>query len=260
MNPQVRLVLAFSIFSTVLPAQGRIVVPGSASSTAPRARQCENAKLEMVDIRPLSASGADAVPGEYLDRAAHETFFYFNAPEAKRPRYAIVQFVAHAGGAISAVKVVESSGNEYFNREATRAIGEAGQAGAFAPLPTELHADSLPLELSFGRHTGNTEPFLAKREVCPAWPNSRNPYPVYPRELREHGVRGIVRARFMVGADGKVKPGTFVVVQATNREFVRAVEAVLPQLSYQPAEVQGRKMEQLTEQLFSFGLEYEPRR
>lgn len=259
MNLLLRFTLAFSTVGTVLPAQERVIVPGGASAAAPRARQCEKPRIEMVDVRPLAAPGAGAVPGEYLERAAREAFFYFNPPEVKRPRYAIVQLVAHSNSSISALKVVESSRNDYFDREVTRALGEAARGGAFAPLPAELGADSLPLELSFGRHAGDTEPFLEKRELCPAWPSSRNPTPEYPRELREHGVPGMVRAQFMVGVDGKIKPGTFSVIQSTDDRFVQAVEAVLPRLRYLPAEVQGRKVEQLTEQTFTFGLQYEPR-
>jgi TonB family protein len=255
MNISVRLALALSIVGTAVHAQERIVRPGGASSAALHARRCESQKIEMVDVRPVIGSDAGAVPDNYLERAASETFFYFNPPEVKRPRYAIVRVVAHADGSVSALKVVESSQNDYFDREVTRALGEAGLGGAFVPLPTGIHADSLPLELAFGRHAADAEPFFAKRTICPAWPRTRNPAPDYPAELRQQGVRGFVRARFMVTADGKVKPNTLVILQATNKRFARAVEDVLPRLEFMPAEVQGRKVEQLTEQLFSFGLE-----
>lgn len=250
--------LALCVIGTVLPAQERVITPGGASITAPRARQCENHKIEMVDVRRLGAPDSSALPDEYRERVARGTYFYFNPPEAKSPRYTIEHLVAHADGTISAMKVAESSQNDYFDREATHALQEAARSGAFAPLPPGVNADSLPLELTFGRHAGSADSYYAKRTTCPAWPKPKNPSPDYPRDLREHGVRGIVRARFMVSMDGKIEPKTFVVLQATDQRFVRAVQDILPKLEYQPAEIQGRKVEQLTEQLFTFGLEYEP--
>ena len=252
------LALALCVVGTILPAQERVITPGGASTTAPRARQCENHKIEMVDVRLLGAPDASALPGEYRERVARGTYFYFNPPEAKNPRYTIAHLVAHADGTISDMKVVESSQNDYFDREATHALQEAARSGAFAPLPPGVNADSLPLELSFGRRAGGDDSYFDRRTMCPAWPKTKNPSPDYPRELREHGVRGIVRARFMVSMDGKIEPNSFVVLQATDQRFVRSVQDILPKLEYQPAEIQGRKVEQLTEQLFTFGLEYEP--
>jgi outer membrane biosynthesis protein TonB len=258
MHLSVYVALALPIFGAALAAQERVVRPGGASSAALHARQCENPKIEMVDVRPVASSDGGAVSHDYLDRAAKELFFYFNPPEAKRPRYTILRLVAHSDGSLTGLQVMESSQNDYFDREVTRSIREAARGGAFVPFPQAVHADSLMLELSFGRHAGNADPYFAKRAVCPAWPRQMNPTPEYPRELREQGVRGFVRARFMVDADGKARPSTFMVLQATDKRFVRAVEDILPQLKYMPAEVQGRKVEQLTEQIFSFGLEYRP--
>ena len=252
--------LALCMLGAALPAQERIIRPGGASSAAPRARQCERHRIEMVDVRALVTANAGAVSDEYRERVARETYFYFNPPEARLPRYTIAHLVAHADGTITDTEVVKSSENDYFDREATRALQEAARSGAFAPLPSELAADSLPLELTFGRHAGSDDSYFARRTMCPAWPKTDNPTPDYPRELREHGVRGIVRARFMVGMDGKIEPNSFVVIEATDQRFVRAVRDILPKLEYEPAEVQGRKVEQLTEQVFSFGIEYEPAR
>ena len=255
MHISLRLALALSVVGTAVQAQGRMIRPGGASTASLHARRCESQNIEMVEVRPVTDSAVAAVPDEYLERAANEIFFYFNPPEVKRPRYAIVRLVARANGSVSALEVVESSQNDYFDREVTRALGEAALGRAFVPLPPAIHADSLPLQLAFGRHAEDAKSLFAKRTVCPAWPRLRNPAPDYPAELRQQGVRGFVRARFMVTADGKVKPDTIVILQATNKRFERAVEEVLPRLEFMPAEVQGRKVEQLTEQLFSFGLE-----
>jgi hypothetical protein len=50
-----------------------------------------------------------------------------------------------------------------------------------------------------------------------------------------------------------VRPATFQVLQTTNKQFAEAVRDILDELHYMPAEVQGQKVEQLTEQTFTFG-------
>lgn len=253
------IAIGFVLFAASLQAQERVVTPGGATMVVPRARQCEKRKIEMVDLRAIGSESA-RLPDDYRERVAEEVFFYFNPPEVKRPRYSIQQAVLHSNGTISGLKVVESSQNDYFDREAKRAIEETARAGAFLPLPEGLGSDTLSLELSFGRRVGETKDYRETRTSCPAWPKKGNPRPEYPRDMREHSIQGIVRARFMVGIDGRVKPNTLTILQATNKQFAREVELVLPKLEYQPAEVQGRKIEQLTEQVFTFGIEVEPGR
>jgi TonB family protein len=257
MKPALPIATGFLLLCTSLPAQENVVTPGGATTVVPRARQCETKKIEMVDVR-ASGPAAVGLPDDYRKRVAEQVFFYFNPPEVKKPRYSVQQLVVQANGAVSDVKVAESSRNDYFDREAKRAIDEAARAGAFLPLPEGVGAGSLPLELSFGRRAGETKSYRETRTSCPAWPKKGNPRPEYPREMREHSVQGIVRARFMVGIDGRVKPNTLMILQTTNQQFAREVEMILPKLEYQPAEVQGRKIEQLTEQLFTFGIEAEP--
>ncbi len=259
MRPTLPLGLALCVLGAALPAQERVVSPGGTTISAPRPRQCEKPKIEMVDARAAGA-GAIALPSDYRDHVAQETFFFFNPPEVKRPRYSIQRLVVHGDGTISGLKLLESSQNDYFDREAKRAIEEAARAGVFKPLPAGVGGDSLPIELSFGRRAGETKAYRETRTSCPAWPKSSNPRPDYPREMREHSIQGMVRARFMVGIDGRIKPNTFTVLQATNPQFAREVELIISKLEYQPAEVQGRKIEQLTEQLFTFGIEVEPTR
>ena len=257
MRPTLPIAIGLLLICASLPAQENVVTPGAASTIVPRARQCEKKKIEMVDLR-ASGPGDVELPGDYRKRVAEGLFFYFNPPEVKLPRYSVQQLVVHSNGAVTDVKLAESSQNDYFDREAKRAIDEAARAGVFLPFPEGVSAESLPLELSFGRHAGETKSYRETRTSCPAWPRKGNPRPDYPREMREHSVQGIVRARFMVGIDGRVKPNTLTILQATNQQFAREVELILPKLEYQPAEVQGRKIEQLTEQVFTFGIEFEP--
>ncbi len=259
MRPTLPLAIGLLVLGASLPAQESVVSPAGRTTTMPRARQCEKPRIEMVDVRP-AGGGAVELPDDYRKRVAEEVFFYFNPPEVKLPRYSIQQIVVHSDGSISDPKIVESSQNDYFDREAKRAIEETARAGAFLPIPKGSSAESLPLELSFGRHAGETKSYRETRTSCPAWPKRGNPRPDYPREMREHSIQGMVRARFIVGIDGHVKPNTMTILLATDQKFAREVEAILPKLEFDPAEVQGRKVEQLTEQTFTFGIESEPGR
>ncbi len=252
-------VVTLVLLGAALPAQESVVSPTGRTVATPRARQCDKARVEMVDVAPAGAASTK-LDGDYRKRVAQEVFFFFNVPEVKRPRYSVQRLVARADGSISGPTLVESSRNDYFDREAKRAIQETGRAGAFIPFPKEVAADSLVLELSFGRRAGESATYFATRTSCPAWPKRGNPRPDYPREMREHGMQGIVRARFTVGVDGHVKPNTLTILQATNKQFSHEVELILPRLEYQPAELQGRKIEQITEQVFTFGIEVEPGR
>ncbi|HEU4585684.1 MAG TPA: TonB C-terminal domain-containing protein, partial [Gemmatimonadaceae bacterium] len=220
MRPTLPIAIGLLSLCASLPAQENVVAPGGATTAMPRARQCEKKKLEMVDLRAVGP-GAVELPGEYRKRVATEVFFYFNPPEFRQPRFSVQKLVIHSNGAISNVKLVESSQNDYFDREAKRAIDEAARAGAFLPFPHGVSGDSLPLELSFGRRAGETKSYRETRTSCPAWPKRGNPRPDYPRDMREHSVQGIVRARFMVGIDGRVKPNTLTILQATNQQFAR---------------------------------------
>jgi hypothetical protein len=242
-----------------LPAQGsdRVIRPGGASSAALHARVCTKSTIEMIDVAPVSADSTLPLSKSYREHAAKEVFFYFNPPEARTPRYATVRLTAHRSGAVSSIDVVETS-NDYFSREVERAVGEAARGRAFVPFPDDVTRDSLMLQLSVGRRAGDAKPYLAKRTVCPVWPLASNPVPEYPTDLRVHGVQGYVQARFMVDASGRIDPGTFQVLQSNADGFTRAVIDVLPRLRYQPAEVQGRKVEQLTEQTFTFGIADHP--
>jgi len=253
MNLFIRLTLASSVLTTVLPAQGRTIRPGGATSAALHARQCENKKIEMLDIRPVAGFTGGTVPDDYLERTAEKVFFYFDPPEARDARYAIVRVVVHSDGTATGIELAESSRNDYFDREVRRALDEAWRGLAFLPFPPGVHSDSLPLELSIGRHAGQSKTYFAKRTVCPAWPKTSNRSPTYPVELQAQGVTGFVRARFMVDVTGRVRPATFQVLQTTNKQFAEAVRDILDELHYMPAEVQGQKVEQLTEQTFTFG-------
>jgi protein TonB len=78
------------------------------------------------------------------------------------------------------------------------------------------------------------------------------PEPRYPPALRQVGVEGSVRLRYIVGTDGKVEPGSVEVLMSTNKSFeAPAIEAITGS-RFRPARVKGQKVRQLVEQMVRF--------
>jgi protein TonB len=82
-----------------------------------------------------------------------------------------------------------------------------------------------------------------------------SPRPRYPDLLRQAGLEGEVLAQFVVDTTGRVRPGSFVSLRATHELFALAVRASLPEMRFFPAEVGGRRVPQLVQQVFSFSVQ-----
>ncbi|HET9423752.1 MAG TPA: energy transducer TonB [Gemmatimonadaceae bacterium] len=89
------------------------------------------------------------------------------------------------------------------------------------------------------------------REVVP-WPT--NPVPRYPAELRAVRLQGSVSARFVVDTTGRVIMESVRVDAATHERFADAVMDALRRCRFTPAELRGRKVNQLVSQSFVFVL------
>ena len=77
----------------------------------------------------------------------------------------------------------------------------------------------------------------------------------FPEALRSSGVGGEVTGQFVVDTLGRVEPGSFKVLKATNDMFASAVRSHLPRMRFYPAEVGGRKVRQLVQQGFVFNIQ-----
>lgn len=84
---------------------------------------------------------------------------------------------------------------------------------------------------------------------------SRATPPVYPAALRSVNVEGAVVMSFIVGADGRVEPGSIKVVSTPHRLFGDAMRTALLSTRYRAAEANGQKVRQLVEQSFTFKLD-----
>jgi TonB family protein len=76
----------------------------------------------------------------------------------------------------------------------------------------------------------------------------------YPEVLRIAGVEGRVVARFVVDEEGRVEEGTVKLVVSDNPLFDEAVRSALARMRFAPAQIAGKKVQQLVEMPFVFAL------
>jgi protein TonB len=78
--------------------------------------------------------------------------------------------------------------------------------------------------------------------------------PRYPDMLRSASIEGEVLAQFVVDTTGRYEPGSFKVIKSSHELFTASVKNALPNMKFYPAEIGGRKVKQLVQQPFTFGL------
>jgi outer membrane biosynthesis protein TonB len=76
--------------------------------------------------------------------------------------------------------------------------------------------------------------------------------PVYPPELEKSGSSGIVFAQFVITSSGKAKMATFRILRTSGERFSQAVENWVHTVTFTPATIAGRPVDQLVQQSFSF--------
>jgi len=81
-----------------------------------------------------------------------------------------------------------------------------------------------------------------------------SPPPRYPDMLRSANIEGEVLAQFIVDTTGRYETGSFKVIKSSHDLFTTAVRNALPNMKFYPAEIGGRKVKQLVQQPFTFGL------
>jgi TonB family protein len=78
--------------------------------------------------------------------------------------------------------------------------------------------------------------------------------PRYPAALKSAGIGGEVSAQYVVDETGRINMRTFKVLKSSDPQFTAAVKEVLPKWRLDPATRQGRKVRQLVQQSFVFGV------
>ena len=98
----------------------------------------------------------------------------------------------------------------------------------------------------------------AAKQGFQSWTTARvvpgNAAPHYPDELRAKHIEGSVLAQFAIDTLGAVDMKTFSLRQSSNELFAKSVIAAVPAMRFMPAEVDGKKVKQLTQMPFVFSL------
>ena len=122
--------------------------------------------------------------------------------------------------------------------------------GAYVEVPDGADASRLQRKIMLLRG----EPYLDSQVEKPVVQAPGSPAPRYPDELRTTRIQGEVLARFVVDTLGRVEPGSFEVLKASNARLSQAVRDALPSMRFVPAEVSGHKVRQVVQQPFMFVL------
>lgn len=83
-------------------------------------------------------------------------------------------------------------------------------------------------------------------------PYPDNPKPVYPPSMLSAGIEASFVVRFVVDTTGRVDDHSLNFPSSAGRLFIDAVQRVLMRSKYRPAELGGRRVNQLVEQQFTF--------
>ena len=100
----------------------------------------------------------------------------------------------------------------------------------------------------------SNQPYFEFQVEEAASPSGSNPAPQYPESERSSGATGRVVVQFVVGANGRVEPGSIKVLESTSSAFAAAVREVLPRHRFSPAKIGGRAVRQIVQQPFVFRL------
>lgn len=85
-------------------------------------------------------------------------------------------------------------------------------------------------------------------------PRAGNRAPLYPADLRKAGVEGKTVFEFVVDADGRPDLTTVQVMSATAPQFLKAVLDALPDMRFEPLQVEGCPVPALVQMPFEFTL------
>ena len=76
--------------------------------------------------------------------------------------------------------------------------------------------------------------------------------PVYPTDLAEAGVEGVVRVTYVVDTMGRVDTTTIRILSSDHPRFTTSVQTALAEMRFRPAKRRGQTVRQLVEQRFRF--------
>lgn len=159
------------------------------------------------------------------------------------------------------------------------ALAAARAEGERLPWPDGAAGNSIEFRLQFTHATprlgGAVEPARLRVAIpvfslAVPWVKpvavTRPPKIAYPEKLARAGVTGTIILNYVVGADGRVAPGTLSDVwnspepyprgadRQAYRDFIATVRRALPAARFEPARMGGCAVPQLVQQPFVFGI------
>jgi TonB family protein len=136
---------------------------------------------------------------------------------------------------------------------ATLMLGVAGACSSAAPDAPPTHSSDAPSARSPEAQAG--APMLVSTVEQPPRQIIGTGTLRYPDAMRRANREGIVQARFVVDENGVVDVSTFKTITSSDTAFTEAVRAALPTLRFHPALSGGKRVKQVVEQPFTFGLQ-----
>ena len=204
-------------------------------------------------ITAATAQG-ESLPDDYMMRITPSIRLLVDSVASDSSWVRHVYFTAKRDGSLRLDR--PSSSEDVIGRGLDQQLVKAGAARVFTPLPLgwddSLSVNLLIVHAPAGLPLPDTSGAYFEFQVDRQARAASVPAPEYPPSLRTPGAAGRVIARFIVGADGRVEPGSFRALQSTAPEFSEAVRVALERATYTPAELKGRKVRQVVMQPFSF--------
>ena len=120
-----------------------------------------------------------------------------------------------------------------------------------SPTNPSVVADASPAQTNPGQQYFE---FQVEKQATPLPGNAQ---PAYPEMLKAAGVQGEVLAQFVVDTTGRPEMSTFKVLKSSHDLFTISVKNALVSMRFHPAEIAGRKVRQIVQMPFVFGLSKE---
>ena len=182
--------------------------------------------------------------------------------------YVALEFTATKSGAVEDVKVLATSLSSSFDQNALAAVAAAGVNG-LPPIPKgsgshlqfELDVDAATEpDVVHARDTvravraqwvGITMPVWLQAVAASTVPGNKY-FPAYPEVARQRAIGDSVLVQFVIGADGRVAPGTAILLHARYREFVQSVSDELGRALFRPEAIGACPVATLVTEPFAF--------
>jgi hypothetical protein len=115
--------------------------------------------------------------------------------------------------------------------------------------PNSPHGENTPTD-----DDAQTQTYFEFQVGKPATMLEGGPMPKYPRVLEKSGIGGEVQAQFVVRNSGKVDMDSFKVLKPTDELFTQAVRNWIIGITFSPATIGGKAVNQLVQQSFQFSV------